>query len=426
LSAGQNAGLSNDVAGLDRAMEKAVAAFRGNYQEDDGFGGFGYTGPSTSSGLSGAGAYSMQLVGEARSKEVRNTLPMIAQRFPFDWENPNGRSPLYYWYYNTQAFFHEGGAAWDDWNKQFSSGLVKAQTVTGNGTSGYVDHNGHPQELGYWTSPTPREHNGGNGEVMDTILCTLMLEVYYRYLPILQATTTEDSKGDVKWKSESSAGGDGKPAPQHMKGAPTHSIIGYPTNISASDLDRVRGGWKKEKEWHGQPLNITGGAGHGSWVFKSETPMYLCLRHEKVEDGESTITDLWSEEAARDFTVMIHHRSEKVTQRLTESGFSFERFRDQASWMYSAGGKSVGLNGTWQPPPSATSPSTVYSLLGKRVPLDAGERVTLLSSSWEGIDKTFILSVLFSPDPPEKTGIVNSKEQRKDTSEHNNDLQVTK
>lgn len=92
--------------------------------------------------------------------------------------------------------------------------------------------------------------------------------------------------------------------------------------------------------------------------------------------------------------------------------------------MYSAGGKSVGLDGTWQPPPSATSPSTVCSLLGKRVPLDAGERVTLLSSSWEGTDKTFTLSVLFPPSPPEKTGIANSKEQRKETSEHNNDLQL--
>lgn len=58
--------------------------------------------------------------------------------------------------------------------------------------------------------------------------------------------------------------------------------------------------------------------------------MYLCLRAEDIEDGKTTTIDLWSEEAARDFTVMIHHRSEKVTQRLTD-GFSVERFRDQAS-----------------------------------------------------------------------------------------------
>ncbi len=59
----------------------------------------------------------------------------------------------------------------------------------------------------------------------------------------------------------------GAPTDRHaetMKGAPTHSTIGYPKTISASHLNRVRDGWKKQKEWHGQPLKITGGAGHGS------------------------------------------------------------------------------------------------------------------------------------------------------------------
>jgi len=200
LSAGKHAGLSEEVVGLDRAMAKAVDGFRGNYGEGEEFGGFGYTRPSVSSALSGAGAFSMQLLGEAKGKEVRKTLPMIARSFPFNWENPKGSAPLYYWYYNTQAFFQEGSPAWAAWNQQFSPGLVEAQSVTGSDSSGYVDHNGHPQEIGYWTSPSPREFNGGNGEVMDTILCTLMLEVYYRYLPAFQQIP-EDGKADATVES---------------------------------------------------------------------------------------------------------------------------------------------------------------------------------------------------------------------------------
>ncbi len=197
LKAAKIAGLAYDVEGLDDCMKKAVLGFKNNYGESNGYGGFGYTGPSASHGLSGAGALCMQFLGEAKSKEVRNTLPMIAQKFLFDWQNSNSGSPLYYWYYNTQAFFQEGGAVWDNWNKQFQTPLTNAQKVIGKDASGYVDHNGQPQEIGSWTSPSPNEHNGSNGEVMDTILCTLMLEVYYRYLPTFQQIPEQEIQKEL-------------------------------------------------------------------------------------------------------------------------------------------------------------------------------------------------------------------------------------
>ncbi len=183
LKAAKFAGLSAYTPGLDACMQKSVLGFRRNYGEADGYGGFGYTGPSTAHGLSGAGVLCMQILGEAKSKEVRNTLPMLQRKWAFNWDQPPAGSVVYYWYYITQAAFHEGGAAWAGWNKPFSHGLVKAQEVVGKEASGYVDHNGNPQEIGSWTSPSKSEHTGGNGKVMDTILCTLMLEVYYRYLP---------------------------------------------------------------------------------------------------------------------------------------------------------------------------------------------------------------------------------------------------
>jgi len=185
LKAGEVAGLGAVVDGLGNVLKKAVLGFRANYGERDGVGGFGYTGPSSAHGLSGAGAFAMQLLGEGKSKEVRNTIPALQQKFPFDWENPKGGSPLYYWSYITQASFHHGGRGWLDWNGKFSRGLVAAQKVIGRDRSRYVDQSSQPQEIGSWTSPS-RDHTGGNGEVMETILCTLMLEVYYRHLPLVQ------------------------------------------------------------------------------------------------------------------------------------------------------------------------------------------------------------------------------------------------
>ncbi len=183
LKAAKVAGLSAYAPGLDACMQKSVLGFRKNYGEANGYGGFGYTGPSTVHGLSGAGVLCMQILGEARSREVCNTLPMLQQKWAFDWEKPPAGSVVYYWYYITQALFHEGGTAWGVWNKQFSHGLVAAQEIIDKDNSGYVDHKGNAHEIGSWTSPANNEHTGGNGKVMDTILCTLMLEVYYRYLP---------------------------------------------------------------------------------------------------------------------------------------------------------------------------------------------------------------------------------------------------
>jgi hypothetical protein len=135
----------------------------------------------------------MQFLGEAKSKEVRNSLPRL-EKYDFNWENPPSGSPIYYWYYITQAYFQEGGAMWDAWNNKFSFGLVKSQDVINKEASGYVDHLGKPHAIGSWVSPSKGEHNGGN-PVMDTILCTLMLEVYYRYLPTFMTTETNDENG---------------------------------------------------------------------------------------------------------------------------------------------------------------------------------------------------------------------------------------
>jgi len=200
LKAAHIAGLAKDVPGLEDAKKKAVGGIRVHFRRIaiDGMerGVFTYTPNGGYSGLTGVGVLCLQFLGEAKAPEVKMGF-LGMERFPFNWQEPPPGSVVYYWYYNTQAYFQEGGTAWDQWNEQFSRPLATAQNVISKEESGYVDHKGVPHETGFWVSPAPKEHTGGNGQVMDTLLCTLMLEVYYRYLPTFQQVPAEEIQQEL-------------------------------------------------------------------------------------------------------------------------------------------------------------------------------------------------------------------------------------
>jgi hypothetical protein len=168
-----------DVPGLEAAMRRAVVGFKLNAHPE---GGFGYVSPGRT-GLSGAGALSLQMLGAGGAREVRDTLAFLEPvTFRFDrWaQQPyGGASPLYYWYYVTQTKFQDGARAFDSWNRTFAPELVARQK-----TEQIAGPDGATIDAGHWESPSPSEHHGG--VVQDTALCTLMLEVYYRYLPSYQ------------------------------------------------------------------------------------------------------------------------------------------------------------------------------------------------------------------------------------------------
>ena len=164
LKAGKMARLKNE--GLDNAMRHAVTGFKNNAHPD---GGFGYTSPGQG-GLSGVGVLCMQLLGAGKQDEAKRGLLYLEDHHLFDWGEGPTWSQIYYWYYITQAKFHEGGKVWRAWNRSFASSLIKEQTVLkGQGVDG--------KDIGFWTTAETK------GDVMDTTLCALMLEVYYRYLP---------------------------------------------------------------------------------------------------------------------------------------------------------------------------------------------------------------------------------------------------
>lgn len=181
LKAAKSAKLADDVPGLTAAMKKAVAGFKRNADPN---GGFGYAGRGRS-GLSGAGILCLQLLGAPTAPEVAATLKFLEPcRFSFatpDQQPYGGGSQLYYWYYITQAKFNHSKETFEQWDKQFSPELRRTQQIEKSAITG---PDGKLVDVGHWESPVKGEHTGG--VVQDTALCTLMLEVYYRYLSAWQ------------------------------------------------------------------------------------------------------------------------------------------------------------------------------------------------------------------------------------------------
>ncbi|MDR2116205.1 MAG: hypothetical protein LBP87_07480 [Planctomycetaceae bacterium] len=88
---------------------------------------------------------------------------------------------IYYCYYATQVMHHVGGEKWDRWNKRLRDELVKRQATEGH-------------EKGSWSTEIGGNLVGGSGgRLTCTAFATMILEVYYRHLPLYRKTTTVDA-----------------------------------------------------------------------------------------------------------------------------------------------------------------------------------------------------------------------------------------
>ncbi|GAA4436568.1 hypothetical protein [Bremerella cremea] len=85
---------------------------------------------------------------------------------PINWNEPN----VYYWYYATQVAHHMEGDSWRNWNKDMRQIIPENQVQGG-------------REKGSW-SPARDDNGVKAGRLFMTCLCTYMLEVYYRHLPL--------------------------------------------------------------------------------------------------------------------------------------------------------------------------------------------------------------------------------------------------
>ena len=137
--------------------------------------------------LTGIATLCIQFLGDGNGNEARSMLTTM-RRYSFDWARTKGgwvSTPLYAWYYITQAKFHDAAPkpvqnpAWQHWNKQMTATLLREQHDDG--------HWGFPDQ-----SLEGKQHVQGtsNKPVYATTLCCLMLEVYYRYLPTYKTPGT--------------------------------------------------------------------------------------------------------------------------------------------------------------------------------------------------------------------------------------------
>jgi len=179
-----------EVEGLDKALKLAARGFKKNASPT---GGFGYTAPAANHGMTSVGTLCMQLLGAAEASEVTRSMEVMDKWSPSFEDKAagiSGASLQYYFYYATQCRFHAGGKRWDTWNQQMKKIYGSAQKTLGKNESGYVDHKGMPQEIGWWEN---KDHHTDR-PVMDTCLAALQLMVYYRNLP----TTSKDALKPVE------------------------------------------------------------------------------------------------------------------------------------------------------------------------------------------------------------------------------------
>ncbi len=106
--------------------------------------------------------------------------PMIQQGARYLGRNlPSFGSPgrlqrdTYYWYYATQVMFHAGGEHWDRWNRRQRALLVGSQVQQGP-LAGSWDPLGR----------LPDRWGAEGGRIYVTAMHLLILEVYYRHLPL--------------------------------------------------------------------------------------------------------------------------------------------------------------------------------------------------------------------------------------------------
>lgn len=132
-------------------------------------GGFGYTlnkkpvgGAKGHFSLTGAGALCFQQHKGSSNSNARKGIRYLSQNTRFDFAA--GEVNLYEHYYASQAFINHSGQEWRTYN-----GIVRDQLLK------------HQNKDGSW--PNTRGPGSHSDPVYSTALATLMLEVYYRYLP---------------------------------------------------------------------------------------------------------------------------------------------------------------------------------------------------------------------------------------------------
>ena len=172
LKAAKNSGLKID--GLHSALDKMTDYVISKQTKDGGFGVANRDAHYNQWSLTGVGSLALQTASKGKTKSIKDAVDFLhkfLEAEPLDW---NKNCNLYCWYYYTQTFFQMGGEEWKFYNQQFLPQILASQNPDGS-----------------WK---PGRANWPSGDAKDPVyrqcLCTLQLEVYYRYLKVADREET--------------------------------------------------------------------------------------------------------------------------------------------------------------------------------------------------------------------------------------------
>jgi hypothetical protein len=140
----------------------------------DGGSQYGYTGPGGgASATTSVGLLSRMYLGWKKDNPaLQRGVDLLSKAGP-------SKGNMYYNYYATQVMRHTGGKPWDDWNKVMRDQLVNSQAKSGH-------------ETGSWFFPGEDHGASSGGRIYCTSMATMILEVYYRHMPIYGKQAAEE------------------------------------------------------------------------------------------------------------------------------------------------------------------------------------------------------------------------------------------
>jgi hypothetical protein len=155
---------SAQLAGLEVRQPTwyGVARFLDSVQTRRGAG-YGYQSPEDRPTTTAIGLLCRMYLGWPREH-----VPLI---HGVEWLAKKGpsRNNMYFNYYATQVLHHYGGPMWNQWNEQLRDMLIRTQATAGH-------------EWGSWQFT--EAHTKAAGRLYNTAMAIMILEVYYRYMPL--------------------------------------------------------------------------------------------------------------------------------------------------------------------------------------------------------------------------------------------------
>jgi hypothetical protein len=162
---------------VPRSFSHKAMRFLDSVQSDGGAL-YGYQAPDTGSDATVAiGLLSRMYLGWKRDNPaLQRGVHWLSKRGP-------SAGNMYYNYYATQVMRHWEGEEWKIWNQQMRDQLIRSQARQGH-------------EEGSWFTGSGDTGAGPGGRLYCTAMAAMILEVYYRYMPIYRLQSIEQDFPD--------------------------------------------------------------------------------------------------------------------------------------------------------------------------------------------------------------------------------------